>query len=95
MTSTIVNIIVNSRLGVTTILGDKYNLSTTKQFYRASIFSKILIFFFRIKHRGITRGVGGIFFDDLDAPDRESCFNFVKDCAESVIPGELKFIHTR
>merc|ERR1711899_142767 len=48
--------------------------------------------YFRIKHRGITRGVGGIFFDDLDAPDRESCFNFVKDCAESVIPGYMPLV---
>jgi coproporphyrinogen III oxidase len=27
--------------------------------------------YFRIKHRNISRGVGGIFFDDLDSPDAE------------------------
>ena len=48
--------------------------------------------YFRIKHRGITRGVGGIFFDDLDTTDRESCFNFVKDCAEAVIPSYLPIV---
>ncbi len=26
--------------------------------------------YFRIQHRGISRGVGGIFFDDLDTPDQ-------------------------
>lgn len=48
--------------------------------------------YFLIKHRGITRGVGGIFFDDLDTPDRESCFDFVKDCAEAVIPSYLPIV---
>merc|ERR1719245_624911 len=48
--------------------------------------------YFKIKHRGITRGVGGIFFDDLDTPDKESCFNFVKDCAETVIPSYLPMV---
>ena len=48
--------------------------------------------YFKIKHRGITRGVGGIFFDDLDTPDKESCFNFVKDCAETVIPAYIPLV---
>ena len=48
--------------------------------------------YFRIKHRGICRGVGGIYFDDLHTPDRESCFNFVKDCAETVIPCYLPLV---
>jgi len=26
--------------------------------------------YFRIKHRGVNRGVGGIFFDDLDSPSQ-------------------------
>ena len=50
--------------------------------------------YFRIKHRGITRGVGGIFFDDLDsaALTKEGCFNFVKDCATAVIPSYLPMV---
>lgn len=42
--------------------------------------------YFFITHRNERRGVGGIFFDDLDTPDQKSCFQFVKSCAEAVIP---------
>lgn len=50
--------------------------------------------YFMIKHRGISRGVGGIFFDDLDQEylSREKCFEFVKDCAESVIPSYIPLV---
>lgn len=65
---------------------DKHN----DKFY--SKFKKWCDDYFLIKHRGITRGVGGIFFDDLDSPDREKCFNFVKDCAEAVVPSYLPMV---
>eukprot|EP00095_Tigriopus_kingsejongensis_P012349 maker-scaffold198_size266703-snap-gene-1.23 protein:Tk12349 transcript:maker-scaffold198_size266703-snap-gene-1.23-mRNA-1 annotation:"GA17449" len=42
--------------------------------------------YFKIKHRGITRGIGGIFFDDLDQPDQSACFQFVTDCTNTIIP---------
>jgi len=48
--------------------------------------------YFKIKHRNITRGVGGIFFDDLDSPDANSCFNFVESCANAVIPSFLPIV---
>ena len=48
--------------------------------------------YFKIKHRNLSRGIGGIFFDDLDKPDQESCFKFVKDCAESVTPLYLPLV---
>ena len=38
---------------------------------------------------GERRGVGGIFFDDLEDEDSEKVFGFVKDCAEAVIPSYL------
>ncbi|KAJ8945704.1 hypothetical protein NQ318_012423 [Aromia moschata] len=38
--------------------------------------------YFNIPHRGESRGIGGIFFDDLDSPGQEKCFAFVKDCAK-------------
>jgi hypothetical protein len=38
---------------------------------------------------GERRGIGGIFFDDLDTPSREEAFNFVETCAESVIPSYI------
>lgn len=45
--------------------------------------------YFNIPHRGERRGVGGIFFDDLDTPNQEHCFNFVQSCANAVIPSYI------
>ncbi|XP_041128415.1 oxygen-dependent coproporphyrinogen-III oxidase, mitochondrial-like [Polyodon spathula] len=42
--------------------------------------------YFFIKHRGERRGVGGIFFDDLDSPTKEDVFDFVRSCAKAVVP---------
>lgn len=42
--------------------------------------------YFMIDHRNERRGVGGIFFDDLETPSQEKCFEFVKSCAEAVVP---------
>lgn len=65
-----------------------------KNYY--SKFKKWCDDYFVIKHRGECRGIGGIFFDDLDSPSQEECFGFVTDCADAVIPsyiplGELIF----
>jgi coproporphyrinogen III oxidase len=38
---------------------------------------------------GERRGIGGIFFDDLDTPSKEETFKFVETCAESVIPSYI------
>ncbi len=35
------------------------------------------------------RGVGGIFFDDLDKPSADKVFAFVKSCADAVIPSYI------
>lgn len=45
--------------------------------------------YFSLPHRGESRGIGGIFFDDLDTPDVESCFNFASDCADAFIPSYI------
>ncbi|XP_056183795.1 oxygen-dependent coproporphyrinogen-III oxidase, mitochondrial [Falco biarmicus] len=42
--------------------------------------------YFYIKHRGERRGIGGIFFDDVDSPSKEEAFQFVKSCAKAVVP---------
>ena len=34
--------------------------------------------YFYIKHRNEQRGIGGLFFDDLNTPNFEYCFNFMK-----------------
>lgn len=48
--------------------------------------------YFNVSHRGERRGIGGIFFDDLDSPSQEDCFSFVSNCADSVIPSYTPLI---
>ncbi|XP_076009601.1 oxygen-dependent coproporphyrinogen-III oxidase, mitochondrial [Genypterus blacodes] len=48
--------------------------------------------YFYIRHRGETRGIGGIFFDDLDSPTQEEAFGFVKSCASTVVPCYLPIV---
>ncbi|KAH6642621.1 coproporphyrinogen III oxidase [Boeremia exigua] len=53
--------------------------------------------YFNNKHRGETRGVGGIFFDDLDETekDQEQLFSFVQDCLSAFLPSYLPIINKR
>ncbi|KAH7040028.1 Coproporphyrinogen III oxidase [Microdochium trichocladiopsis] len=53
--------------------------------------------YFSNKHRGETRGVGGIFFDDLDAAeaDAENTFAFIQDCLKSFLPSYVPIINRR
>jgi coproporphyrinogen III oxidase len=53
--------------------------------------------YFRNKHRNESRGIGGIFFDDLDATekDREQLFSFVQDCLKAFLPSYLPIINQR
>ncbi|XP_072036162.1 oxygen-dependent coproporphyrinogen-III oxidase-like [Amphiura filiformis] len=48
--------------------------------------------YFVIQFRGERRGVGGIFFDDLDTPSQEEAFAFVKECANAVAPCYLPIV---
>ncbi|XP_056267202.1 oxygen-dependent coproporphyrinogen-III oxidase, mitochondrial [Pseudoliparis swirei] len=51
--------------------------------------------YFYVQHRGETRGIGGIFFDDLDSPSQEEAFNFVKSCSRTVVPCYLPIVYKR
>lgn len=51
--------------------------------------------YFSVKHRGECRGVGGIFFDDLDDKDPEQLFSFVRDCLDAFLPSYLPIIEKR
>lgn len=51
--------------------------------------------YFYIKHRGERRGLGGIFFDDLNDYDQEMLLSFSTECANSVIPAYLPIIEKR
>lgn len=51
--------------------------------------------YFFIKHREERRGLGGIFFDDINGSTREECFEFVTDCAESFLESYLPILNRR
>lgn len=60
------------------------------EFY--SKFKKWADDYFYIKHRGETRGLGGIFFDDLNDREPEDIFAFSKECLDSVVPAYLPLV---
>ncbi|KAF4591527.1 coproporphyrinogen III oxidase [Ophiocordyceps camponoti-floridani] len=53
--------------------------------------------YFYNKHRGESRGVGGIFFDDLDESERdqENTFAFIRDCLKSFLPSYIPILEKR
>ncbi|CAI0402573.1 unnamed protein product [Linum tenue] len=51
--------------------------------------------YFYIKHRGERRGLGGIFFDDLNDYDQEMLLAFATECANSVIPAYVPIVERR
>lgn len=56
--------------------------------------------YFFIKHRGERRGIGGLFFDDLSAPEgrndeKEKLFEWVKTCGEGFVESYLPIVHRR
>lgn len=48
--------------------------------------------YFRITHRKECRGIGGIFFDDLETPVQDDAFKFVSSCADAVIPSYMPLV---
>ncbi|MBC3210531.1 oxygen-dependent coproporphyrinogen oxidase [Serratia fonticola] len=51
--------------------------------------------YFFIKHRNEARGIGGLFFDDLNAPDFESCFAFTQAVGEGFLEAYLPIVERR
>jgi len=53
--------------------------------------------YFKIPHRGESRGVGGIFFDDLDEEEssQEELFAFTSDCLAAFLPSYMPVIQRR
>ena len=48
-----------------------------------------------MKHRNETRGVGGLFFDDLNRWDFDTCLNFIKAVGEGYITAYLPIVAKR
>jgi coproporphyrinogen III oxidase len=51
--------------------------------------------YFYLKHRNEARGVGGLFFDDLNEGGFDHCFEFVKRAAYHFLPGYLPIVVAR
>ncbi len=51
--------------------------------------------YFFIKHRNEPRGVGGIFFDDLNKPDFITSFNFTQDVGNGFLKAYLPIVKKR
>jgi coproporphyrinogen III oxidase len=51
--------------------------------------------YFYLKHRSETRGVGGLFFDDLNAPGFEQSFALMRAVGEAFIPAYLPIVERR
>ena len=51
--------------------------------------------YFYLKHRSETRGVGGLFFDDVNQPDFATCFEFLRSVGDSFIPAYRPIVRQR
>ena len=51
--------------------------------------------YFFIPHRGRARGVGGIFYDDLNSGDWRADFNFTRAVGEAFLPAFLPLVEKR
>ena len=51
--------------------------------------------YFFLKHRNEPRGVGGLFFDDLNAMGFDTCFALLRSVGDSYIPAYLPIVHRR
>jgi coproporphyrinogen III oxidase len=51
--------------------------------------------YFFLKHRNEPRGIGGIFFDDLNEPDFDTCFALVRSVGDHLIAAYAPIIERR
>ena len=51
--------------------------------------------YFYLPHRGESRGVGGLFFDNLQDENVETLFGFLKTCSEAFIPAYMPIVEQR
>ncbi len=51
--------------------------------------------YFYLKHRDEPRGIGGLFFDDLNEPDFPTCFAFLRSVGDHFIPAYRPIVARR
>ena len=51
--------------------------------------------YFFLKHRNEPRGVGGLFFDDLNSWDFDTCFAFMRSVGDAYLPAYLPIVQRR
>jgi len=51
--------------------------------------------YFFLKHRQETRGIGGVFFDDLSEPGFEASFNLMQSVGNAFIDAYMPIVHRR
>lgn len=51
--------------------------------------------YFFLKHRNEARGIGGLFFDDLNAWGFEACFSFIQALGSAFLEGYLPLVQKR
>ncbi len=66
--------------------------------YGANVYSRYKKWcddYFFLKHRDETRGVGGLFFDDLNEWGFEQCFAFLRSVGDHYLPAYLPIVQRR
>ncbi len=58
-------------------------------------YKKLCDEYFFLHHRGETRGIGGIFFDDLNTPDFATCWTFFQSAGNHFLPAYLPVVERR
>jgi coproporphyrinogen III oxidase len=51
--------------------------------------------YFYLKHRREPRGIGGIFFDDLNEPDFDTCFALLRSVGDAFLPAYVPIVERR
>jgi coproporphyrinogen III oxidase len=51
--------------------------------------------YFFLKHRNEARGIGGIFFDDLNTPDFDTCFALMRSVGDHFVPAYSPIVERR
>ena len=51
--------------------------------------------YFFLKHRGEPRGIGGLFFDDFNAPGFVNAFKFLRSVGDAFVPAYLPIVQKR